>query len=65
MIEDGVEGFHGVAGKADGANFALLFGFLEGGPGFFPNLWEGNELDIVHEEDVEVIGAESVEGGVE
>ena len=60
VVEDGMEGFHGVAGKTDGADFALLLEFHQGGEGFLPDLFERDELDIVEEHDVEVIGLEAL-----
>ena len=65
LIEDLVEAGHGVAGESDGADFSFGFCFENGGDGFLPNLGEFDELDIVEEEEVEVVGAEAVEGGVD
>ncbi len=64
VVEDGVEGFHRVAGKTDRAYFSLLLEFDESGQGFRPDLFERDELDIVEEHDVEVIGLEALEGNV-
>ena len=65
VVEDGVEGFHGVAGESDGADFSFGLEFHGCGEGFFPDLLEGDEFDVVEEEDVEVVGAEAVEGDVD
>lgn len=65
VVEDAVEGFHGIAGKADGSDFPLGFEFHRGGQGFLPDLRQRDEFDVVQEENVEVVGAEAVERDVD
>ena len=61
VIEDGVESLHRVAGKTDRADLALFLGLEHGGPSPLPDLRERNEFHVMHQEDIEMIGAESVE----
>lgn len=57
LVEDGIEASHGVAGEADGADLAFGFCFEDGWDSFFPDLGEFDELYVVKEDEVEVVGA--------
>ena len=65
VIENLVEGLHGVAGESYCPDKALFLEGEGGRDGLFPDLWEIDELDIMEQEDVEIVRAEAVEGNVD
>lgn len=64
LVEDKAEDFHRVTRDADEADLAGLLDFTEFGNGFVDDLLHGDELDIVTEDDIEMIGAETMEADI-
>jgi hypothetical protein len=63
--QDELEDLLRVAAEADGLHLAGLLRLAEGRDGLVDDLLHRDELDVVAEDDVEVVGAEAVEGDVD
>jgi hypothetical protein len=65
VIKDGMKGLRRIAGEPHGTDEALLLELQSGRDGLLPNLGEIDKFDVVEEDDVEMIGAQAVEGDVD
>ena len=65
LVADEPEDLLRVAAEADGLHLAGLLGLAEGRDRLVDDLLHRDELDVVAEDDVEVVGAEAVQGDVD
>ena len=65
LVADELEDLLRVATEADGLHLAGLLRLAEGRDGLVDDLLHRDELDVVAEHDVEVVGAEAVEGDID
>ena len=65
LFADELENLLRIAAEANGLHFAGLLRLAEGRDGLVDDLLHRDELDIVAEDNVEVVGAEAVQGDVD
>ena len=65
LLADELEDLLRVAAEADGLHLAGLLRLAEGRDGLIDDLLHRDKLDVVAEDDVEVVGAEAVQGDVD
>ena len=65
LLEDEFKNLHRVTAEADVAGFAGLLDFPQGRERLVDDLLHGHELDVVAENDIEVIRAETVQGNID
>ncbi len=65
LLKDEAEQLHRIARDADESHLARLLEFAERGKRFVDNLLHGDELDVVAETDIEVVGPEPVETDID
>ena len=65
LLADELKNLLRVAAEADGLHLAGLLRFTEGRDSLVDDLLHWDELDVVAKDDVEVVGAEAVQGDVD
>ena len=65
LLKDEAEQLHRIARDADEPHLARLLELAERGERFVDNLLYGDELDVVAETDIEVVGPETVETDID
>ena len=64
LLKDELENFHRVTAEPDVAGFSGLLDFAQRGDRLVDDLLHRHELDVVTEDDVEMVGAEAMQGNV-